>query len=131
MTHQRHLRTHYPGNPAKLNTTKMARKCFVTDQSLQAYFKQPMSRPVSSNSRSRDMAIDKSTATCTWYRVRCNGCGALAPGSPVEEEAQLLPAQEEWIALAGWKGPEFVRSDLCPDCFKTWGPEYPSKPKEG
>lgn len=68
------------------------------------------------------MAIDKWTAT--WYRVRCNRCGAVAPKSPTEQEAIWQAIRQGWQHLSSSK--DFYSSsarDFCPECFEKWEAE--------
>ncbi len=62
------------------------------------------------------MAIEAKTRTT--YHVTCDRCGAMAPGSPVREEAIFQAIESGWQCVSWWNGLKDVHWEFCPDCFE-------------
>ncbi|MEU3162931.1 hypothetical protein [Streptosporangium sp. NPDC006930] len=70
--------------------------------------------------------------TVTRYRLLCDGCEAIVPGSHNGEFESAIEARGAAYA-AGWRFPPRLRvngrakvkevSDVCPECLPTWEPQ--------
>lgn len=55
--------------------------------------------------------------TTTLYRVTCAKCGATAPAAYTPREADQLADEAGFRRTYRWNGLEYIRTDLCRDCY--------------